>query len=158
RRIAEALQLRAGETVLLKLDPRTFAPLIPPLQNVIRASGAHISGVVLSENVNTSSDEELASLRRLFDHADVFILLPAVDQVSRPALARALNEWLDARRGRAVHFHWNSGSYSIGFLELPSQDFIDHIYLAALDVSPQEIERQHLQVMPILQSGPIRVT
>src|SRR5262245_65625015 len=73
RRIAAALQLSQGETVLLKLDRRIFTPLIPPLQNVIRACGAHISGVILAEDVSASSKEELVSLRRLFSDADVFI-------------------------------------------------------------------------------------
>ena len=158
RRIADALQLAPGERVLLKLDTRVFTPLVPPLQNVIRASRAHISGVILAEEANTLSDDELSSLRRLFENADVFIWLPELHQGNRPALERALNEWLDARRGRAVHFHWNSGSYPIGFTELPSQDFIDRIYLAALHVSPQELLHQHQKAISILQSGPVRVT
>src|SRR5258705_13755863 len=115
RRICESLQLAHGESVLLKLDTRSFNALIPPLQNAIRASGAHISGVILSEEVATSTDGELASLRRLFEKADVFIWLPEIHQGSRPALTQALNEWLDAGRGRAVHFHWQSGSFPVGF-------------------------------------------
>jgi len=158
RRIAEALALASGEAVLIKLDTRIFTPLVPALQNLIRASGAHISGVILAEDTNKSSEEELHSLRRLFDNADVFIWLPELHQGNRPALARALNEWLDARRGRAVHFHWNGGSYPIGFLETPSQDFIDRLYLAALDVSPEELDRQHRQAESVLRSGPVRVT
>jgi hypothetical protein len=158
RRIADALQLRSGESVLIKLDTRTGTPFVPPLQNVIRASGAHISGVILAEDVNTSSSEELSSLRRLFDNADVFLWLPELHQGARPALARALNEWLDAGRGRAVHFHWHSGSYPIGFTEMPAQDFIDRIYLAGLDVNPQELDRQHQKAISILRSGPVRVT
>ncbi|PYS43668.1 MAG: hypothetical protein DMG14_00180, partial [Acidobacteria bacterium] len=58
----------------------------------------------------------------------------------------------------AVHFHWNSGSYPIGFMELPSQDFIDRIYLAALHVIPQELDRQHQKAISILRSGSVRVT
>src|SRR5207253_3940631 len=92
------------------------------------------------EETKASSDQELDSLRKLFESADVFIWLPEVHQGNRPALARALIEWLDARRGRAVHFHWNSGSYPIGFHELPPQNFIDGLYLAALD----EILRRQL--------------
>jgi hypothetical protein len=157
RRIAEALQLSHGETVLLKLDTRIFTPLIPPLQNVIRACGAHISGVILAEDVSTSSNEELVSLRRLFNDADVFIWLPEVHQGNRPALAQALNEWLDAGRGRAVHFHWQSGSYPIGFTEMPSQDFIDRIYVAALDVRPRDLESRHQRAISLLRSG-VRVT
>jgi hypothetical protein len=157
-RIADALQLDPGEKVLLKLDPRIFTGLVAPLQNMIRASGAHISGVILSEDTTTGSEDELASLRKLFNDADVFIWLPELHQASRPALARALIEWLDARRGRAVHFHWQGGSYPIGFLGLPPQDFIDRLYLAALDVSSEELERNHQKVIPVLRSGPVRVT
>src|SRR5215471_15333108 len=158
QRIAAALQLSHGETVLLKLDRRIFTPLIPPLQNVIRACGAHISGVILAEDVSASSKEELVSLRRLFENSDAFIWLPELHQGSRPALAQALNEWLDAGRGRAVHFHWQSGSYPIGFVELPSQDFIDSQYLAALDVNPADLQRRHEWAKSILRRGTVRVT
>src|SRR5215813_14405044 len=157
RRIAAALQLSHGETVLLKQDRRIFTPLIPPLQNVIRACGAHISGVILAEHVSASSKEELVSLRRLFNDADVFIWLPELQQGNRPAMAQALNEWLDAGRGRAVHFHWQGGSYPIGLSELPSQDFIDQIYLAPLDVHPDELEHQHRRAIALLRSGRVRV-
>ncbi len=158
RRIAAALKLASGERILLKLDTRVFAPLVPPLQNLIRASGAHISGVVLAEDTETSSDGELDSLRRLFSNADVFIWLPEIRQGNRPALRRAINEWLDEGRGRAVHFHWHGGSYPIGLSELPSQDFIDRIHLAALDINPDELEEQHRRAIALLGSGRVRVT
>src|SRR5262245_51417340 len=143
KRIASALQLAPGERVLVKLDTRVFVDLLPPLQAVIRAAGAHILGVILAEQTNASSEEELDSLRRLFDHADVFIWLPEIYQGNRPALGRALNEWLDARRGRAVHFHWQSGSFPIGFTELPPEDFIERMYLEALDVDPRDLDERH---------------
>jgi hypothetical protein len=157
-RIVDALKLSPGEKVLIKLDTRVFNALVPPLQNLIRASGAHISGVILAEDTTASSDDELDSLRRLFSNADVFIWLPELHQGSRPALARALGEWLDEHRGRAVHFHWHSGSFPIGFAGLPQQDFIDRIYLAALDISPEDLERQHRRAVSILRSGTVRVT
>ena len=156
RRIAEALQLEPGEKVLIKRDSRVFTSLVPPLETVIRASGAYISGTILAEQPHRSG--ELETLRELFRNADVFIWLPELHQGSPPPLAQALNEWLDAKRGRAVHFHWNSGSYPSGFHELPSTDFINRMYLAALDVSHQNLERQHQRTRSILRSGPIRVT
>jgi hypothetical protein len=158
RRIAEALRLGPAEKVLIKLDPRVFSGLVQPLQTVIRASGAHVSGVILAEDSNNSSRGELESLRSLFSSADVFIWLPELHQGNRPALAQALNEWLDAKRGRALHFHWNSGSYPAGFHELPSQDLIDRMYLAALEVSPEFLDRQHQRAITRLRSGRIRVT
>jgi hypothetical protein len=158
RRIADALRLSQGEKVVLKVDTRVFSQLVPPLENVIRASGADISGVIHAEDATGSSDDELASLRRLFSGTDVFIWLPELHQGNRPAVARALTEWLDAGRGRAVHFHWASGSYRIGFGELPPQDFIDRIYLAALDVSPEDLDRRHQRAIPLLRSATVRVT
>lgn len=158
RRIAEALRLEPNERVLIKLDTRLFTPLVPPLQSVVRAARAHISGVILAEETDRNSQDELDSLRKLFSNADVFIWLPELHQGSRPPLAQALNEWLDAKRGRAVHFHWNSGSYPLGLHELPPQDFIDRMYLAALDVVPDALDHEHRRVMNLLRSGPIRVT
>ena len=150
----EALQLSAGEKVLIKRDWRVFDALFPPLQNLILASRAEIAGEILAEEANS----DLASLRKLFQNADVYIWLPEVHQGNSPALKQALNEWLDARRGRAVHFHWQSGSYPIGFHELPSQDFINRIYLAALEVRPEDLDRRHQHAIPILRSGRVRVT
>src|SRR5262249_16631031 len=128
------------------------------IQNSNRASDTHISGVILAEDVTTSTKEELESLRRLFNAADVFIWLPEIHQGNRPALARALNEWLDAGRGRAVHFHWQSGSYPIGFTEVPSIEFIEQLYLTALDVNPGDLDRQHREAISILSGSTVRVT
>jgi hypothetical protein len=158
RRIAAALQLTHGEKVLLKIDLRLFNELVPPLQRLIRAGGAHIAGVIIAEETDASSDEELDSFRRLFSAADVFVWLPERRQGHSPALARAVNEWLDAGRGRSVHFHWNSGSYPIGFLPTPPQDFIDRMYIAALDANPEELRANHEKAMAMLRSGPVRVT
>jgi len=124
-RIVDALRLTAGEKVILKLDPRIFTGLVTPLQKRIRETGAHVSAVILAEDTSADSGHELMSLRKLFADADVFIWLPELHQGNRPALARALNEWLDARRGPAVHFHWHSGAYPIGFMELPQPEVID---------------------------------
>ena len=154
RRIIDSLQLAPGEKILLKWDRRVFAPLFPPLKNLILASGAEILGEIHSEDKN----DDRESLRRLFKDTDVYIWLPEVHQGNSPALRAALDEWLDARRGRAVHFHWQSGSYPIGFHELPSQDFIDRIYLAALDVPLEALERRHQRAISLLRAGRVRVT
>jgi hypothetical protein len=159
RRIADALQLAPGETVLLKVDGRIFTGLMPPLQNIIQACRARIIGIIPAEDASdTSANEDASALQQLFNDTDVFIWLPEIHQGNRPAVARALNEWLDARRGRSVHFHWNSGSYAIGFNEMPAQDFIDRIYLAALDVNPKELEQRHQHAASLLRSGFVRVT
>jgi hypothetical protein len=158
RRISTSLQLEPGERVLIKLDPRTFAPLVAPLQQEIRKSGAIIGAVVLAEDTAASSEQELLALRALFSDADVFIWLPELNQGNRPALARAIVEWLDARRGRAVHFHWHSGSYPIGDLPIPLADTVDQIYLTALNEDPADLDRQHRATIEILRSANVHVT
>jgi hypothetical protein len=153
-----ALRLTAGEKVVLKLDPRVFSSLVTPLQRRIRETGAHISAVILAEDTSTDSEEEHLSLRKLFADADVFIWLPELHQGNRPALTRAINAWLDARRGRAVHFHWHSGSYPIGFMELPPPEVINGKYLEALDFPSAELARLHERASALLRSGTVRVT
>ena len=93
----------------------------------------------------------------MFDDADVFVWLPELNQRNRPALAKAIVEWLDAERGRAVHFHWQSGSYRLGLEPLPSQDVIDSIYLEALAVDPAKLDRNHQAAINLLRAGPVRV-
>src|SRR5262245_33079487 len=158
RRISASLQLEPGERVLIKLDPRTFAPLIEPLQQQIRKTGAIICAAILAEDTKASSETELAAIRALFNEADVFIWLPELNQGNRPALASAIVEWLDARRGRAVHFHWHSGSYPIGDQPIPPRDTVDQIYLAALNEDPAELDRQHRAAIQILRSANVHVT
>ncbi len=157
-RITSALALENGERVLLKVDPRVFAPLVEPLQWEIRRAGAFVSGVVLAEHTSHTSGAELESMRQLFSNADAFIWLPELHQVNPPALDAALVEWLDSGRGRAVHFHWNGGTYPVGFLSLPSQEIIDRQYLEALDTNPAHLEREHQRAISILQSGRVRIT
>src|SRR5215831_1557184 len=110
-KIADALKLNRGEQVLIKLDPRVFARIVEPLQGEIRKAGAVICAVILAEETTESSAAELNLLRRQFADADVFIWLPELHQGNRPALEKSLVEWLDSKRGRAIHFHWHSGSY-----------------------------------------------
>jgi leucyl aminopeptidase (aminopeptidase T) len=157
-RIVAALKLEPAERVLLKLDPRCFGNIVEPIQKRIRAAGAHISGVILAEDTRAESESEFESIRALFAAADVFIWLPELHQGNRPAVSRALIEWLDARRGRSVHFHWNSGTYPIRDLGLPPRETVDRMYLDALDVPPDHLARLHRQAIQILRTGPVRVT
>jgi leucyl aminopeptidase (aminopeptidase T) len=157
-RIADALKLEPGERIVLKLDPRVFTALVEPLQKEIRKAGAFIAGVVLAEETNTDSEAEYTALRDLFNTADVFIWLPEKHQGNRPALGRVIAEWLDAKRGRAVHFHWHSGSYAIGDRPLPAQDIIDEMYLKALAVAPEDLAERHRAAIQALRAGPARVT
>ena len=156
-RIAGALDFRPGESVLLKLDIRIFTGILEPLRSEIRRAGAHVSGTILSDESREGSEAELASMRRLFDDADVFIWLPELHQGNTPAVRRALDEWLDAKRGRSVHFHWASGTYALPGVEPPPVDLVDRTYLNALDVPVEEIDSAHEEAISLLRKDPVRV-
>ncbi len=156
-RIAEALRLGSGESVLLKVDPRIFAEIIEPLRDEIRRAGAYVSGTILSDEARTGSDRELESMRRLFDDADVFIWLPEVHQGNTPSVRSALDEWLDRKRGRSVHFHWASGTYPLPGMPPPPPEVADRDYLSALDVAATDLRRAHEEAISLLRSAPVRV-
>ena len=157
RKIAEALRIQTGESVLLKVDVRIFTEIVEPLRKEIRRAGGFVSGTILSEETAETSESELSSLRRLFDDADVFIWLPEVHQGNTPAVRQALDEWLDSKRGRSVHFHWASGTYAVAGTTPPVPDVVDRHYLEALDVPPSELEATHDRVIELLRRGPVRV-
>ena len=157
RKIAEALCFQEGESVLLKVDVRVFTEIVGPLRKEIRNADAFVSGTILSEETAETSEDELASIQRLFDDADVFIWLPEVHQGNTPAVRQALDEWLDSKRGRSVHFHWASGTFAVPGTTPPVPNIVDRHYLEALDVSPDELEATHDRAIEVLRSGPVRI-
>ena len=157
RRIAGALCFQPGESVLLKIDLRIFTEIVEPLRSEIRRAGAHVSGTIQADDSREGSEAELGSLRRLFKDADVFIWLPELHPGNTPAVRRALDEWLDRKRGRSVHFHWASGTYPLPGLAPPLAHFVDRTYLAALDVTVRNLDTVHERAISLLRTAPVRI-
>jgi hypothetical protein len=85
RRIADALQVTAGERVLLRVDPATMAPLAPAVRSLLEARGAVVDALPYGP-----SPDFAARLTR----TDIYLWLPTraptpLDQT------RALERWLD---------------------------------------------------------------
>jgi hypothetical protein len=156
QRIVRALELQPGESVLLKIDPPLFSGILEPLRLEIRKAGAYVVAAILPDTATQPGAGELAAIRALFAQTDALVWLPG--RGNSAAVDQALVEWLDSRRGRAVHFHWGGGSYPIPGHPLPSPDVIDRIYLAALDADTADIERLHDKAIPLLRSGLVQVT
>jgi hypothetical protein len=154
--IVRALELQPGESVLLKIDPPLFSGILEPLRLEIRKAGAYVVAAILPDTATRPGAAELAAIRVLFSQTDALVWLPG--RGNSTAVDQALVEWLDSRRGRAVHFHWGGGSYPIPGHSLPSPDVIDRIYLAALDADTADIERLHDKAIPLLRSGLVQVT
>ena len=157
RRIAGALCFQPGESVLLKIDPRIFTEIVEPLRSEIWRAGAHVSGTILADDTREGSEAELESMRRLFEDADVFIWLPELHQGNTPSVRRALDEWLDRKRGRSVHFHWASGTYPLPGLAPPRADLVDRTYLAALQVTVRDLDTMHERAISLLRTAPVRI-
>src|SRR5687768_8320627 len=95
-RIVGALQVSAGERVLLRVDSATMAPLAPAVRSLLEARGAIVDA--LPYGPAPDFDAQLA-------RTDIYVWLPT--RVATPAdQSRALERWLDNGQGREVHFHW----------------------------------------------------
>ena len=61
-----------------------------------------------------------ADLAERLARTDIYIWLPAGDDANTPADQRKLlAQWLDAGKGRQIHFHWNGGTRDADGLTVP---------------------------------------
>ncbi len=102
QRIVDALQVSKGERVLLRYDPTTLGPLEP----VVRAKLVEKGVSVETLNYGPAPD-----LQARLDRTDIYIWLPAGAGAPTAADQReTLARWLDAGKGRQIHFHWVGGT------------------------------------------------
>ncbi len=149
-RIVAALQVSPGERVLLRVDPKTMAPLEVEVRKVLEGASAKV------EALSFGAAPELAAK---LAEADVYIWLPAgADAVTPPDERELLARWLDAGRGRQVHFHWADGTREEDGLPAPHSETYDKVYLDALDIDYKAMSRVMDRTIPKLRSGEIRVT
>jgi hypothetical protein len=150
RRIVTALAVEPGERVLLRYDRATLAPLEPELTKQLEAKGAKV------DRLSYGAAPDLAN--RLAQ-TDIYVWLPAGDSADTPADERALlAKWLDEKRGRQIHFHWNGGTRDVDGLTVPHTSPYDAVYVAALDLDYAALSRQHDAAVARLRSGEVRVT
>ena len=150
RRIVTALAVERGERVLLRYDPATLAPLAPELTKQLEAKGA---------KVDRLSYGPAPDLANRLAQTDIYVWLPAGDNAETPAAERALlAKWLDEKRGRQIHFHWNGGTRDVDGLTVPHTSPYDAVYVAALDVDYAALSRQQDAAIARLRSGEVRVT
>ncbi len=150
-RIVRALQPAAGERVILRVDPTTLGPLSPELKKQLEAKGAIVESLPYGPVDNFA--DKLAT-------ADIYIWLPVANEADgASADQRALlTKWLDAGRGRQVHFHWNGGTRNLDGLPDPHVAAYDPIYVNALDIDYKALNGAQDRAIRVLRSGEVRVT
>ncbi len=149
-RIVAALQVEAGERVLLRYDPETMADLLPVLRARLAAAGAEVEVFTYGPAPDLES--------RLTD-TDVFVWLPAGARAETPADQReVLARWLDAGRGRQIHFHWIDGTRDVDGLPGDHAEAYDHVYVDALGIDHAAMSTAMERTIATLRSGEVRIT
>jgi len=149
-RIVTALQVERGERVLLRYDPKTLGPLEPELRKALLAKGATV------DTLNYGPAPDLAA--RL-ERTDIYIWMPAGADAPTPDDQRALlAHWLDARKGRQIHFHWVTGTVDPDGLGGEHSDVFDRLYVDALDADYKKLSADQDRVIAKLRAGEIHVT
>lgn len=150
QRIATSLKVTKGERVLLRYDPTTLGPLEPAVKKLLTAQGAVV------ETLNYGPADDFAA--RL-DRTDIYIWLPAGANAATPADQRAtLAAWLDAGKGRQIHFHWVGGTVDPDGRGGVHSAAYDRLYVDALDIDYVKLAAAQEKFVAALRKGEARVT
>ncbi len=148
QRIVGALQVTAGERVLLRVDPATMAPLASAVRSLLEARGAVIDA--LPYGPAPDFDARLA-------RTDIYVWLPT-RVATPPDQSRALERWLDNGTGRELHFHWVEGARDTDGSLAPHTPAYDRVYLDALDIDYRQLTARMDDAIRRLRAGEVRVT
>jgi hypothetical protein len=149
-RIVDALHVTKGERVLLRFDPETLGPLEPILRKQLLQHGL----VVDTLNYGPAAD-----LQARLDRTDIYIWLPAGPKAATPADQREiLARWLDAGKGRQIHFHWVGGTVDPDGKGGVHSAVFDRAYVDALDIDYARLSAAQDKAIAKLRTGEIHVT
>ena len=149
-RIITSLQPGKSETVMIRYDeelltglPRKLASALTPLTN----------------SVEVYPYGPVDDFGRKLNDTDIYIWLPVRRSVPvQTDQVNALVAWLDAGRGRQIHFHWGDGTRNWDSTHGVHNSVYDSIYLAALDLDYGALDAIQQQAETILRKGEIKVT
>lgn len=148
--IVNALEPATGERAIVRYHPQAMSGLEVVLKNALQQKG--VEAMLLQYG----PAEDFAA--RL-DNTDIYIWLPEASQGSTPpAQMQALHAWLVAGKGRQIHFHWAAGTVDNDGLAGEHSAAYDSIYLAALDIDYNELNRWQEFAIDRFKSGEVRVT
>ncbi len=149
-RIVTALQPEAGERVMLRFASSVLPGLEQEVRRQLREAGAEVESIPYGA---------VPDFERRLQNTEIYIWLPANPEVENPPeQTAALEKWLDAGLGRQVHFHWGGGTVGTDGLAGKHSAAYDEVYLKALDIDYEAMDRQMEEAIAELRSGEVRVT
>ncbi len=149
-RIASALAPQSGERAMVRYDPALFAELAASVEGFLRHTGVDVERIPYGETQDYAA--------RL-NETDIYIWLPAsMLQPHPPDQLAALGEWLNAGRGRQIHFHWGQGTIGTDGIAGEHSPVYDSIYVTALDIDYDALNNSQEAAMTLLQSGLVHIT
>jgi hypothetical protein len=149
-RIVRALKPDAGETVILRLNPKVMPALEPAVRSALERAGT---------KVETIAAGPIADFDGRLARASIYVWLPGASGVTSESDRKALTAWVDAGgTRRELHFHWLEGTlFENGQPATHTQAF-DRLYLDALDIDYSALDARMNRAISLLQSGEVRVT
>lgn len=148
--IVTSLQPDAGERVLLRFDPGILPALLPEVRAQLEEAGTDVE--ILPYGPVSDFEQRLRA-------TDIYIWLPNKPNAKRPeGEAETLARWLDAGRGRQIHFHWGGGTVGTDGLPGTHSAAFDQVYLDALDIDYEELNRRMEAAIAKVRSGEVHVT
>lgn len=149
-RIVLALKPEKGETAILRFD----ANVMPELQKETAAALEK-----LGVKVESIPYGPVDNFEQRLSQTDIYVWLPAVPgRPTEPDQAAALGRWLDAQRGRQIHFHWADGTRAVDSSNGRHDAAFDRIYFDALNIDYAALTREQDAVIARLRAGEVRVT
>ncbi len=149
-RIVIALSPEPGEYAIVRYNADAQPAVSDALARALEARGAEVE--LLPYGPVSDFDQRIAG-------ADIYVRLPDPTGDGTTAEQQlALANWLDAGRGRQVHFHWGAGTMGADGVPGEHSPVYDALYLDALAVDYQELDRHQDVAIEALKSGLVRVT
>ncbi len=149
-RIVAALKPEKGETAILRFDPAVMPELEKETSAALGKLGVTVASIPYGPV--EKFEERLAQ-------TDIYVWLPAVPgRPAEPDQAAALGRWLDAGRGRQIHFHWGDGTRAVDSTNGRHDAAFDRIYFDALNIDYAALAREQEAAIARLRGGEVRVT
>ncbi len=148
--IIKSLNPDKSEQVLIRYDAHLMSALAIQLGSELQKKG---------NQVEIWNYGPVDNFEELLDKTDIYIWMPVRRSVSQPpSQVEALIEWLDAGKGRQIHFHWGDGTRNWDSTHGEHSAVYDSVYLSALRIDYGELSKTQNRAAEILRSGPVSVT
>jgi aminopeptidase len=148
--IDAALGTGPDDRVILRADPAMMPQLARETERALRSAGAKVEVMPYGS---------VTDFARRLDAATVYVWLPMGPEAAMPpAQVAELRRWLDAGKGRQVHFHWGAGTVGLDGRPAGHTSAFDSIYVGALIIDYEDLDRRQEQAIAALRAGEVHVT